>query len=255
MTQTSVDVPGGRLNGGRRGCRAADRARCTRASRTCASWDAMAPAASSTAGYRVIRYDARGFGVDRHRGRPVLEPGGRSSRSSTRSAIGRAGLVGNSRGGCIAFDTAIEYPGPGRGRRRRRRRPRRLRWRRDARGARALRRDGPTRGRSTRPTPEAIADFNVRFWVDGPGQPVGRAPAAIRDAVRTMVSPLFAPGHVDGQPIPLEPTASERVGELRAAGARGRRDPRLHRDRRDGPLPRGERARTRGRSSGTTWRT
>ena len=127
--------------------------------------------------------------------------------------IGRAALVGNSRGGSIAFDTAIEYPervvavvgvaaglggfdGGGS--------PDEI----------ALFEEMDRLESAEPPDAEAVADINVRLWVDGPGQPETRASSAIRDAVRSMVVPLFAPGHVDGQPIPLEPRAAERVGEL-----------------------------------------
>ena len=56
----------------------------------------------------------------------------------------------------------------------------------------------------------------MRVWVDGPGQPATRASSWIRDTIHSMVVPLFAPGHVDGRPIPLEPYAAERVASLEA---------------------------------------
>lgn len=223
MTKTSVDVPGGRLavidegagppmlllHAGIADLRA---------------WDVLVPYLVD-AGYRVIRYDMRGFGSSTTEDVPF------SNRADAIAvldalAIHRAVLVANSRGGVIAFDTAIEYPdrvvavvgvaaglnGFDAGAT-----PEELALYEEAERLEAL----------DPPDPDAIADFEVRFWVDGPGQPVGRAPAWIRDAVRTMDAPLYAPGRVKGQPIPLEPSASERLGELRAPvlAVAGRLDP------------------------------
>ena len=63
----------------------------------------------TAAGYRVIRFDARGFGAS------TTEDVEFSPRDDLRAVmdalgIGRAVLVGNSRGGMLAFDTAIETP-------------------------------------------------------------------------------------------------------------------------------------------------
>ena len=63
--------------------------------------------------------------------------------------------------------------------------------------------------------PAAVADFDVRVWVDGPGQPETRVPAVIRDKVRMMDAPQYAPGHVTGRPISLTPPAAARLADLR----------------------------------------
>jgi 3-oxoadipate enol-lactonase len=72
------------------------------------AWDALAPRLVE-AGYRVVRYDRRGFG------RTVTEDVEFSNRADLVAVldalgIGRAALVGNSQGGQIAFDAAIEHP-------------------------------------------------------------------------------------------------------------------------------------------------
>ena len=176
------------------------------------AWDAMAPGLAA-AGHRVIRYDARGFG------RSTTEDVAFSNRADAVAvldalAVGRAALVGNSRGGQIAIDATIEFPdrvaalvtigsGPG--------------------GfdpgvdlpdeapyfAEAERLEG-----AAEPDADAIADLDVRLWVDGPGQPPDRVPSTIREAVRAMDRPLYLPGHVNGQPIPLDPPANDRLGGL-----------------------------------------
>jgi pimeloyl-ACP methyl ester carboxylesterase len=176
------------------------------------AWDAMVPGLVA-AGFRVVRYDYRAFG------RSTTDDVDFSNRADLLAVldafgIERAALVGNSRGGQIAIDTAIEFPdrvvaivgvGAGLG------------------------------GFEGEPTPEeqvlfeqadaimsaaepdldSIADLAVRLWVDGPGQPVGRVDPAIREAVRTMCRPLSEPGRVRGRPIVLDPPANDRLGELR----------------------------------------
>ena len=72
------------------------------------SWDAMAPYLVA-ADYRVVRYDQRGFGETTTEAVPF------SNRADVIAlldhlGIGRAALVGNSRGGVIALDTAAEFP-------------------------------------------------------------------------------------------------------------------------------------------------
>jgi len=177
------------------------------------AWDAMVPGLAA-AGHRVIRYDARGFG------RSETEDVAFSNRAdaiAVLDALGltRAALVGNSRGGQIAIDTTIEFPervaalvtigsGPG-GFDPGVDLPDEMVYFEEAeRLESAADRDA-----------DAIADLDVRLWVDGPGQPPDRVPSAIREAVREMDRPLYLPGHVDGQPIPLDPPANERLGDLR----------------------------------------
>ena len=72
------------------------------------AWDAMVEPLLA-AGYRVVRFDTRGYGAS------TTEDVEFSHRADVRAVldslgIGRAALVGNSRGGMIAFDTAIESP-------------------------------------------------------------------------------------------------------------------------------------------------
>jgi pimeloyl-ACP methyl ester carboxylesterase len=177
------------------------------------AWDAMVPGLVG-AGFRAVRYDARGYG------RSKTEDVAFSNRADAIAVldalgIGRAALVGNSLGGQIAIDTAIEYP--------------------DRVVALVAIGSGPggfnpgielldlapyeaeaERLASTDPVDgDALADLDVRLWADGPNQPVGRAPAAVREAVREMTRTQYAPGHVSGKPIPLEPAANERLAELR----------------------------------------
>ena len=63
------------------------------------------------------------------------------------------------------------------------------------------------------PDPAALAEFDVRVWVDGPGQPATRVPAAIRDLVYEM--DLLDPERQRGKALRLAPPANDRLGELR----------------------------------------
>jgi 3-oxoadipate enol-lactonase len=176
------------------------------------SWDALAPLLVA-AGHRVIRHDARGFGRSTTQDVPFSN---RADAIAVLDACGvdRAVLVGNSRGGQIAFDTAVEFPG---------------------RVAAVVGVAASLGGFEGDATPEelalfeemerlesleppdtaAVADFDVRAWVDGPGQPPGRAPASIREAVRAMSLSNDLPSRTTGRPIPLDPRANDRLAELR----------------------------------------
>jgi pimeloyl-ACP methyl ester carboxylesterase len=176
------------------------------------AWDAMVPGLVSS-GFQVVRYDYRSFG------RSTTEDVEFSNRSDLLSVlnafgISRAALVGNSRGGQIAIDTAIEFP--------------------DRVAAivgvagglggfegeltpeeRALFEEGERLESAVEPDIDAIVDLEVRVWVDGPGQSASRVDSSIREAVRAMDLPLYAPGLVRGRPIVLDPVANDRLGELR----------------------------------------
>ena len=176
------------------------------------AWDAMVPGLLS-AGFRVVRYDYRAFGES------TTEDVSFSNRADLVAVldsfgISRAALVGNSRGGMIAFDTAIEFP---------------------ERVVAVVGLGASVGGFEGEPTPaelalfekadaiegadppdlDAIADLSVAVWVDGPGQPPDRVDPAIREAVRTTCRPLSEPGRIRGHPIPLSPKANDRLSDLR----------------------------------------
>ena len=184
------------------------------------AWAAMTPRLVA-AGYRVVRYDRRGFG------RTVTEDVEFSNRADLIAVldalgVGQAALVGNSQGGQIAFDTAIEYPdriaavvgvaaglggfdgGATDAEIELFERMDALEERLDAAGA-----------TGDRATLQEVVDLDVAFWVDGPGQPADRVPTAVRDLVRVMDTVHYAPGRVHGRPIPLRPPAAERLADLR----------------------------------------
>ena len=173
------------------------------------AWEPLVPHLVA-AGYRAIRFDARGYG------RSSTEDVEFSNRADVVAildglGVDRACLVGNSRGGQIAVDTAVEFP---------------------ERVAALVTIGANIGGYEPEPTPaeaalfeemdrleasadpETVADFDVRLWVDGIDQPADRVPTAIREAVRAMDRQVGDPGRVFGRPIRLVPPAAERLDAL-----------------------------------------
>jgi len=164
--------------------------------------------------YRVIRYDARGFGRSETE---AVEFSNRRDALAVLDALGveRAALIGNSRGGQIALDTTVEFP--------------------DRVVALVMVGSGPGGFDPGLEFPDeaayfaeserlesaevldadAIADLDVRLWVDGPNQPPDRVPSELREAVRAMDRPQYLPGRVEPEPIPLAPPSNDRLGEIR----------------------------------------
>ncbi len=164
--------------------------------------------------HTVITYDTRGFGISR------TTNGSFSNRQDVRDllnhlGIDRATLMGNSRAGQIALDTALN-----------------------------IRKSSPAvvwicggiSGFETEPTQaevdvfnkmqalerahelEALLDLEADYWVNGPGQPAGRAPADVRAKVRDMIYRNNTRQDGEGEPRTLQPPAVGRLSELRHAG-------------------------------------
>jgi len=176
------------------------------------SWDALAPRLTGT-GYRVIRRDMRGFGQTQS---DDVDYSHRADIVAVLDALGieQAVLVGNSAGGQIAIDTAIEFPNrvvavvgvaPGLGG-----------FEVDIPPEEAALFEEGERLKAADPLDaDAVVDFEVRLWVDGRGQPPDRVPAAIREAVREMDLVHYEPGRDRGRSIRLQPPAAARLAELR----------------------------------------
>ncbi len=163
---------------------------------------------------QVVRYDTRGFGRSR------TEDVEFSNRLDLREllrhlGINRATVCGVSRGGQIAVDFTLEYPemvealipvaagisGYQGGHEAREIETRMFTEMEEAWGRRDL---------------ERLIDLEVRMWVDGPGQPLDRVDARIREQVRQMERDTMASNTTEGKPQPLSPLAIERLEEIRA---------------------------------------
>ena len=174
------------------------------------AWDPVVPLLVD-AGYRAVRFDARGFGSS------ATEDVELSHQADLRAVldafeIGRAALVGNSRGARTALDTVLETP---------------------ERAVALVWVGGGIGGFEGVETPEetaigeqmealekagdldGLAELEVQLWVDGPGQSPGRAAHWIREAVREMDRSLLSPDRVWGRPIALDPPANDRLAEIR----------------------------------------
>jgi pimeloyl-ACP methyl ester carboxylesterase len=177
------------------------------------AWEPLTPLLLD-AGYRVGAFDRRGSGAS------VTEDVAFSDRADVAAVmdalgIERACLVGNSVGGMVAIDTAVEFP---------------------ERVVALVTIGAGLAGYWVDPTPEeaaiyeamdrleetgepeAIADLDIRTWVDGPGQPPHRVPAEIRELVREMdlevIRARRQPTRPTGRPIPLDPPAGKQLGRL-----------------------------------------
>ncbi len=177
------------------------------------AWEPLTPFLLD-AGYRVVAFDRRGFGAS------VTDDVAFSPRADAVAVmdalgIGQACLVGNSMGGMVALETAIEHP---------------------ARVVALVTVGGGVVGWEVEPTPEEaalyaemerleesgdpaqVAEMDVRAWVDGPGQPPDRVPEEIRALVREMseaaVRMRRSPGYHAGTADWLEPRAARQLGRL-----------------------------------------
>lgn len=161
--------------------------------------------------YRVIRYDTRGFGLTR------TEPVSFSNRQDLADLLDHLGVaaacvLGLSRGGQIAVDFTLEFPervaalipvAAGLG------------------GYQGelteaeLRQSAEMEALWEKKDFIPLADLEVRYWCDGPGQAEGRCDASVRERVRAMILNNYTTQTVEPQPRPLDPPAAGRLAEIR----------------------------------------
>lgn len=170
-------------------------------------WDAQVEALRDA--YRVIRHDTRSYGETETDAVPF------SNRDDIGAVLDHVGersahLVGLSRGAEIVLEFALEFPDR----------------------ARSLVFSGGGVGRYDAPVEsdpsvweeperlleakdwEALAEWETRFWVDGPGQPADRVDAAVRQRVHDWILKNYRAEKEEGTPQPLDPPANERLGDL-----------------------------------------
>jgi pimeloyl-ACP methyl ester carboxylesterase len=161
---------------------------------------------------RVVRYDTRGYGQS---DTEAVEFSNRQDLARLLDHLGieRATLVGVSRGGQIASDFALEFP-------------ERVSglvtvcagmsgindYLADDAAARQL--EEQVEAAWEAKDWDRVADLQVQLWGDGPGQPIGRAPQALRELMRQMVYNNCTRHHGDEKPQPLDPPAVGRLAEI-----------------------------------------
>lgn len=171
-------------------------------------WDEQVAAFSRR--YQVIRYDKRGFG------KTTSEDGAYSPRADivallTHLGVAKTFVVGLSNGAALALDFTLERPEM---------------------VERLVVVAGGVSGFQPAPTTDeqrvfqtygelqerqdaaGLLELGVHVWCDGPFQPEGRAPAAVRERIRDMMSATARDHHEDLKPTELNPPALERLGEI-----------------------------------------
>ena len=190
------------------------------------AWDGVVPALVA-AGYRVIRYDMRGFGESTSED---VEFTGHGDLLAVLDhfGVGKAAVVGNSMGAHFALDAVLEAPD---------------------RFTAYIWVGGGMSGFDKEPSPEELelfdaeekaeddgdwdlaAEYDARIWMDGPGQPATRVAPEVRAAFIRMDRELLEPGRVYGNRRKADVPALGRlstvrvptlvvVGELDTAGTR-----------------------------------
>jgi 3-oxoadipate enol-lactonase len=173
------------------------------------AWDGLTPLLVA-AGYRVLRYDMRGFGES------TAEAGEFSPRADLLAVmdsrrVGKAAVVGNSWGAMNALDTVIEAPD----------RFVALCWLGGGVGGfdggktpeEQVLFDAESKAEEDG-DPDLAAELDVQIWVDGVGQPATRAAADVREAVKRIDRELLEPGREFGDNTRLQPLANERLHEV-----------------------------------------
>jgi pimeloyl-ACP methyl ester carboxylesterase len=174
------------------------------------SWDSVVPGLLD-AGYRVIRYDMRGFGESTAED---VEFRGHEDALAVLAHFGVAhsAVAGNSMGAHFALDAVLAAP---------------------EQFIAYVWVGGGMSGFDKEPSAAEMALFeaeeaaeqagdwdlatelDAQIWMDGVGQPATRVDPAVRAAFKAMDRELLEPGRVYGQRKPVEDLAAGRLGTLR----------------------------------------
>ena len=172
-------------------------------------WDENVPALAER--FQVIRYDTRGFGRTET---DDVEFTNRGDAASVLDQLGAqsAHVVGQSRGGVIALDLAIDQP---------------ERVDKLVSVAGGIGGHDPELPEGTDVPPwdemerlweskdwDALAELEAQVWVDGWGQPQDRVDPEVRKTVKDWILANYRAEIPEGKPQPLVPSAAQRLGEL-----------------------------------------
>ena len=172
-------------------------------------WDESVPALAER--FQVIRYDTRGFGRTET---DDVEFTNRGDAASVLDQLGAqsAHVVGQSRGGVIALDFAIDQP---------------ERVDKLVSVAGGIGGHDPELPEGTDVPPwdemerlweskdwDALAELEAQVWVDGWGQPQDRVDPEVRKTVKDWILANYRAEIPEGKPQSLVPSAAQRLGEL-----------------------------------------
>jgi 3-oxoadipate enol-lactonase len=62
---------------------------------------------------------------------------------------------------------------------------------------------------------DALADMEIRVWVDGHGQPETRVDPRVREKVHRMIVESYTKNQTEGKPVMLNPPAIARLAEIK----------------------------------------
>jgi 3-oxoadipate enol-lactonase len=177
------------------------------------SWDPVVPLLVSD-GYRVIRYDMRGFGESTTK-EVEYQPHADAVAVLDHFGVDKAAIGGNSMGGAFALDTVLEFPegfvaylwiGAGIGG-----------FDKPSEAAEQELFDAEGEAEDTGDWDRA-AELDTRIWVDGwrdgANQPATRTQPAVRAAIKAWDRELLEPGRVYGEFQRPDPPAIKRLEEI-----------------------------------------
>jgi pimeloyl-ACP methyl ester carboxylesterase len=174
------------------------------------SWDPVVPLLVD-AGYRVIRYDMRGFGESTAED---VEFTAHDDILAVLDHFGvkRAAIVGNSMGAIFSMEAVLAAPerfvayvwvGGGIGG-----------WDKEPSSPEEEAIFKAESDAEDAGDPDLAAELDTQIWVDGIGQPVGRVRADVRDAIKAMDRQLLEPGRVFGKRVRPDPPAVDGLGSI-----------------------------------------
>ena len=174
------------------------------------SWDAVVPRLVE-AGYRVIRYDMRGFGES------TAEDVEFTAHDDLLAVLDhfdveRAAIAGNSMGAVFSIDALLAAPerfvafawiGGGIGG-----------WDKEPSSPEEDALFQAESDAEDAGDPDLAAELDTRIWVDGVGQPATRVDPKVRAAIKAMDRELLEPGRVFGTRLKPDPPAVDRLGTI-----------------------------------------
>src|SRR5215213_11802667 len=170
-------------------------------------WDAQIPAFAEH--FTVIRFDARGFGETRKPDMPFA-PYADAIALLDHLGISRAHVIGVSMGSQTAIETPIAAP------------------ERVSSLVAVAARTGTPVSPALRAGWERVdelyeagdiagaVEYELRMWVDGPDRSPDAVDPEMRERVREMNVALFTRDDVEGEELPFDPPAAERLAEIAA---------------------------------------